>query len=168
MTRRTSFGNPEQDLQESAALDQLGGGSSDLGLLERRSADRPTPMRVLVKAVGDGVVHAVDVQVFHLEAVKRAADHVVHALQLVRVAQLNLAELHADRQDELDEHLVVEVFDQGVGIVLGFFALHGLDPVGVQDGEDEGDQENDDQPGEGEILDEAKRLYFFLGRRVDS
>jgi hypothetical protein len=43
------------------------------------------------------------------------------------------------------------------------FALNGLYPVGVQDDENEGDEENDHQAGEGEILDEAKRLYFFFG-----
>jgi hypothetical protein len=152
------LGKAEQDLQESAALDELRGGFSDLGLLQRRSADRYHPDPCLVETVGYGVVHAVDVQVFHLEAVKRAAHHIVHALQLVRVPELNPAELHADRQDELDEHLVVQVLDQGVGVVLGLFTLHGLHPVGVQDGEDEGDKENDHQSGEGEILDEAERF----------
>jgi len=83
--------------------------------------------------------------------------------KLLLIAELNLAELHADRQNELQENLMVEVLDQGMRIILAFFALHGFDPVGVQNGEDEGDQKDHHQPGKGEIFDEPKRLDSLFG-----
>ena len=91
-----------------------------------------------------------------------AANDGVHALKLFGCAELNFPEHNTHGNNNLDKHLVVQVFDETVGIILAFLPLERFDPVGVEHRQDDRHQKNNDQPGERKIFHQAKRLDSFF------
>ncbi len=92
---------------------------------------------------------------------QRAAHHLIHKLELRPLPQLNPVLFQNGRDNKLQEDLVVEVFDQQQGIVLVFFKLQTTGPVDIQNREDDGTHKDNDQAGNGKILDQPERFNRF-------
>ena len=91
-----------------------------------------------------------------------AANDFVHALELLGCAELNFSEHYPHGNDNLNKHLMIEVFDKTVGIIFAFLPLQCFDPVGVEHRQNDRNQKKNDQPGEGKIFNQAKRFDFFF------
>ncbi len=87
-----------------------------------------------------------------------AADHIVHAFELLRGAELNFPEHDAHGNYYLDKDLMIQIFNQAVSIVLALLSLQRFDPVGVEYRQNDGNEENHHQSGEGKIFYQPKRL----------
>ena len=62
---------------------------------------------------------------------KGAANHIVHAFELLGSAELNFPEHDAHGNNYLDKNLMIEVFDETAGIILALLLLKLFNPVGV-------------------------------------
>ncbi len=90
------------------------------------------------------------------------AHHIIHAFKLILIAELNFAGHHDDGNNKLQKHLMIQVLDHHMGIVLAFFALHGFDPVGIEQRKDQGHQKDDNESAKRKIFNESKRFDFFF------
>ena len=81
---------------------------------------------------GNHIFHIIKVERLNFETVKGTANDLVQAIELFLITELNFTEFKHDGNVKLNKHLVVQIFNKAIGVILTFLALHCLDPMGIK------------------------------------
>ncbi len=109
-------------------------------------------------AVGQHLIGIINVDPLHRKAVNGVTDHFVESFILTFSAQPNGPIDNQGGQSELEEHLMVDVFSQQIGILLALLQQYGLGPLGNEPRQQQRTDQDHHQAGKREIFDKLKWL----------